>query len=172
MAKKKPFNRKDILEIHESIVITQQCVLIISLCIMYAKFNSSKVQICNAYELYKNEVGQYHSWSITDVKKAYSDFKAVAKTYKDAELCIENGYANYKRNVNEMITNTSAVCFYVMLRLLRTNFGANYEQLTFFIDCYNDFKETYAAGEQTDIRILAHELYEATGVDVFRNESK
>lgn len=172
MARRKPFSRNDILEIQKQIVTAQQCVLMISLLIMYDRFNASKAQIINAYGLYKAEVAQYHAWSVNDVKKAYSDFKAVAKTFKDAELRIDNGYGNCKRNVEDMITNTGAVCFYIMLRLLRTNFGANYEQLEYFIDCYNDFKETYADGEQTDIRVLAHELYEATGVDVFGDEEK
>lgn len=166
----KPFNTKQIIKIQKYILAAKQCCIIISLCIMYDQFNASKAQIINAYGLYKAEVAQYHDWSINDVKKAYSEFKAVAKTFKDAELRIDKGYESCKRDVDNMITNAEAVCFYIMLRLLRTNFGANYEQLSFFIEKYDEFNEIYGEGNQASMHTLAHELYEITGIDIFGNE--
>lgn len=168
----KPYNTNQILKIQRYVRAAKQCCIIISLCILYDQFDASVEQLQNAYELYKAEVSQYHAWSFGDVKRAYADFKAVAKTFKDAELIVDPGYESCKRDVCNMIVNAELVCFYIMLRLLRTNFGANYKQLSFFIDKYSEFNEIYGEGKQASMQTLAHELYEITGIDILGREGK
>ena len=167
----RPLQKDDLLRGQLYIKSAKECCIIISLCIMADQFNATKAQLQNAYKLYKEEVSKYVVWDARGVEKAYADFRAVAKRYgKDGIKIVKS--KKYKRSYEAMIINTETCCVYIMLRLLRTNFGANYKQLDWFLDKYDEFNKIYGEGKQTPMQTLAHELYEIAGIDVFGNEEK
>lgn len=167
----RPMQKKDLIRGQEYVKAAKDCCLIISLCIMADQFNATKDQLINAYNLYKEEVSKYVVWNSIGVEKAYADFKAVAKRYGKKGLKTDKS-KKYKRSYDAMIANAETSCVYIMLRLLRTNFGANYKQLDWFLDKYDEFNEIYGEGKQASMHTLAHELYLLAGIDVFGNEGK
>lgn len=166
----KPLNKKQIIHINKYLLAAKQCCMIISLAIMYDQFEANDGQMQNAITLYKQETAKYKTWLPAEVKRARDDFQKVAKTYKGAQLNGDISKVGFRTDVNQMILNTEACCLYVMLRILRSFFKANYEQLDFFMDKYDEFNNAYAAGEQTSMRDLSHQLYEITGFDILKIE--
>lgn len=163
---------KQVIESQKYVLAAKRACLLISLGIMCDQFNATDTQLKNAIVFYENEMKNYHAWSSEDVKRAYADLKAVAKTYNGARLETDTRRVGFRPDVNQMIWNAEAVGFFTMLRLLRTAFGATYKQLDFFCERYDEFNKLYKEGDQISMLQLNHELYQITGRDILQSEVK
>lgn len=162
------FSGKELLKLTEYTNAARQCALVISLMVLVDRFGIKDRQVYNVYNLY-TEINKAYSapWTDSDVKRAYKAFKDVAKTY--SSFTVEGDKSTNKGHVdvNRCIRNAANVGLLVMLNIVRHNLGANYKQIDYFLEMFEEFEDMYRCGEQTDIKKLERDLKDIYGIDIF-----